>query len=161
MIMRSNELLTISGRRGYGKSTLAMSLISNLTRKEVWDPLAEFGGYQPQNGSSEEFEAWLKPIFIRGNCFIMVDEADLVLPVRKPLGPYAYKLVNIGRHRNLGLGMVTRRIAELNKTAFSQSESIYLFKHSIPNDIKYLAEFIDGVEVVRTFEKYQYAVFRM
>lgn len=161
MTMRSNELFTISGKRGYGKTTLAMSLISGLSRVQIWDPMNEFNGYVPSTGTPDEFDAWLKQIYLQGNTFILVDEADFVMPVKKPLSPYAYKVVNVGRHRNIGMGMVTRRIAELNKTAFSQSETIYLFRHSISNDINYLREFIEGVDVVRSFEKYQYSAFRM
>lgn len=162
--MRSNELCTISGKRGYGKTTLAKSLISGLSRVAIWDPLGEYSHpnrYIPKTGTPEEFDMWVGRWFNVGNVFLMVDEADFVMNVKKPLLPAAYKVVNIGRHRNVGMGMLTRRIAELNKTAFSQSEDIFLFKHSIKNDIDYLKEFIDGVEEIRKFEKYQYKCFRM
>ena len=162
--MKSNELFTISGKRGYGKTTLAQSLISGLSRVAVWDPLDEYkhkNSYVPVSGTIEEFDRWLKGWYIQGNIFLLVDESDFVMPVKKPLTPIAYKVVNVGRHRNVGMGMLTRRIAELNKTAFSQSEDIYLFRHSIKNDINYLREFIEGVEEIRTFEKFQYKCYRM
>jgi len=162
--LRSNELCTISGKRGYGKTTLAKSLISGLSRVAVWDPLGEYkhpNSYIPTTGTPEEFDRWLWSWYSAGNVFIMVDEADFVMNVKRPLLPMAYKVVNIGRHRNVGMGMLTRRIAELNKTAFSQSEEVYLFRHSIKNDIDYLKEFIDGVEEIRKFEKYQYKRYRM
>ena len=162
--MRSNELTTISGKRGYGKTTLAKSLISGLSRVAVWDPMGEYNhknSYIPNTGTMEEFDYWLKGWWIQGNVFLLVDESDFVMPVKKTLTPYAYKIVNVGRHRNIGMGMLTRRIAELNKTAFSQSEDIYLFRHSIKNDIDYLKEFIDGVEEIRKFKKFQYKCYKM
>jgi len=162
--MRSNEICTVSGRRGYGKTTLAKSLISGLSRVAIWDPISEYNhpnSYVPTAGTIEEFDNWLKTWWVKGNVFILVDEADFVMPVRKPLTPMAYKIVNVGRHRNIGMGMLTRRIAELNKTAFSQSENVYLFRHSISNDINYLKEFLDGVESIRTLEKFQYKCYRM
>lgn len=162
--MNSQEVITISGKRGYGKTTLIKSLISNLSRIAIWDPMAEYNhinSYIPSQGTQEEFDAWLLQWWKIGNVFLVVDEADFVMPVKKPLSPAAYKIINVGRHRNIGIAMLTRRIAELNKTAFSQSENIFLFRHSISNDINYLREFIDGVEIVRTFEKFQYKQFRM
>lgn len=162
--MRSNEILTISGKRGYGKTTLIKSLIANLSRVAIWDPMAEYdhpNSYRPKQGTIAEFDAWLHQWWMLGNVFLVVDEADFVMPVKKPLSPEAYSIINVGRHRNIGLAMLTRRIAELNKTAFSQSENIFLFRHSISNDVNYLREFIDNVEVIRTFEKYQYKQFRM
>ncbi|HSQ86327.1 MAG TPA: hypothetical protein VLM43_16565 [Desulfobacterales bacterium] len=162
--MKSNELFTISGKRGYGKTTLAKSLIGQLTRVAIWDPMGEYqhpGRYIPEMGTLEEFNSWLSGIWQVGNCFILVDEADFVMPVKKPLIPFAYKVVNTGRHRNIGMGMITRRIAELNKTAFSQSEHVFLFRHSISNDIRYLAEFIEGVEEIRNLEKFQYKQYRL
>ena len=162
--MRSDELFTISGKRGHGKTTLAMSLISGLSRVAVWDPMDEYkhkNSYIPTLGTIEEFDRWLEGWYMQGNIFLLVDEADFVMSVKKPLTPTAYKVVNVGRHRNVGMGMLTRRIAELNKTAFSQSENIYLFRHSIKNDVDYLKEFIEGVEEIRTFEKFQYKCYRM
>lgn len=162
--MRTDEICTISGKRGYGKTTLAMSLIATLSRVAIWDPMNEYkhvNSYTPKQGTPEEFDRWINGWYNLGNVFILVDEADFVMPVKKPLSPAAYRVVNVGRHRNMGMGMLTRRIAELNKTAFSQSENIYLFRHSISNDINYLKEFIEGVEVVKKFEKYQYQCFRM
>ena len=162
--MKSNELTTISGKRGYGKTTLAKSLISGLSRVAIWDPMGEYdhpNSYLPKTGTPKEFDAWLYGWWLQGNVFLMVDEADFVMNVKKTLTPTAYKVVNVGRHRNVGMGMLTRRIAELNKTAFSQSEDIFLFKHSIKNDIDYLKEFIEGVEEIRKFKKYQYKCYKM
>lgn len=162
--MRSDELCTVSGKRGYGKTTLAKSLISGLSRVAIWDPMDEYkhkNSYLPKTGTIEEFDRWLKGWYMRGNVFLLVDEADFVMPVKKTLTPTAYKVVNVGRHRNVGMGMLTRRIAELNKTAFSQSEEVFLFRHSIKNDVDYLKVFIEGVEEIRTFEKFQYKCYRM
>lgn len=163
--MRSDEVLTIAGKRGYGKTTIAQEVIQSLSRVAIWDPHREYdhaNSYHPVNGSIDEFEQWLKPLWQNGNIFIMIDEADEVIPVQPViLSPTIYKIVNYGRHRNIGLGMITRRIAMLNKTAFSQSVEIILFHHFTPNDIRYLSEFIPNTDELIKLQKYQYKVYNL
>ena len=160
--MRSDELVTIAGKRGYGKTTAAKELVQGLSRIQIWDPMGEYdNSYTPVSGSIEEFNTFLKSIWIRGNCFVLVDEADQVMPELKPLCLYANKIVNLGRHRNIGMGMITRRIAVLNKNAFAQSSMLVLFHHFAPNDIRYLSEFIPTAEELIKLQKYQYKVYQL
>jgi len=155
--MRSDEIVTISGKRGYGKTTIAKTLIQGLNRVAVWDPMNEFANsYIPQTGSIDEFNQFLKPIWEQGNTFILVDESDQVMPEGRPLCLYANKIINLGRHRNIGIGLVTRRIANLNKNAVAQSHAIILFHHFLPNDIRYLSEFVKEADKLQDLKKYQY-----
>ena len=158
--MQSDEIVTIAGKRRYGKTTVSKELIQGLSRVKIWDPMGEYeNSYIPSTGSIDEFNNFLKSNWINGNCFILVDEADQVMPVLKPLCEYANKIINLGGHRNIGIGMITRRIAELNKTAFSQSSLIILFHHFTPNDIRYLSEFIPDANSLIKLQKYQYKVY--
>lgn len=160
--MKSNEVITISGKRGYGKTTLAKNIIGQLKRVAVWDPMNEYehpNSYIPQRGDMKEFNSWLKGYWQTGNVFILVDEADQVMPERKPLPDYANKIINLGRHRNIGIGMVTRRLANLNKTAVSQSATLYLFHHFLINDIRYLKEMIPEAESLQKLQKFQYKTY--
>lgn len=161
--MRSDEIFVVAGRRGYGKTTLAKNLISKLQRVIVWDPMAEYGdrGYVPKHGTIEEFNSVAKQVWERGNIFFMVDEADQVMPSQKPLAPYANRLINLGRHRNIGVGLISRRIANLNKTAVSQAANLYLFNQYLPNDIRYLKEFIPDVESISNLPRFKYRIYKL
>lgn len=163
--MRSDELITIAGKRGYGKTTAAKTLISKLIRVIIWDPMNEYkefpNRYIPSTGSIEEFNRFLKFYWDQGNIFIFVDEADQVLPEGRPLCEYGGKIVNLGRHKNIGMGTITRRIALLNKTVVSQAQELILFHTFIPNDIRYLNEFIIGADQLRTLPKYKFKTYRM
>jgi len=160
--MKSSEIITISGKRGYGKTTVAKTIISKLKRVVIYDIMHEYSNsYIPQSGSIDEFNSFLKRYWETGNVFILVDEADQVMPEGRPLCEYANKIINLGRHRNIGMGMVTRRLARLSKTAFSQSQEIILFHHFMPNDINYLKEFITNAEDLRFLQKYEYKVYKL
>lgn len=160
--MKSSEILTISGKRGYGKTTVAKTIISKLQRVSIWDPMHEYtNSYIPQSGSIDEFDSFLKRHWHTGNIFILVDEADQVMPEGRPLSLYANKIINLGRHRNIGMGMITRRLASLNKTAFSQSQEIILFHHFMPNDLRYLSEFITGADRLQYLQKFEYKTYQL
>ncbi|MBU1013773.1 MAG: hypothetical protein KKG99_12275 [Bacteroidetes bacterium] len=162
--MKSVEVITISGKRGYGKTTLAKNIIGQLSRVAVWDMMAEYNhpnSYIPHRGDMKEFNTWLKGYWNTGNVFILVDEADQVMPEGKPLVEYANKIINLGRHRNIGMGMITRRLANLNKTAVSQSATMYLFHHFIINDIRYLKEMIPDAESLHNLQKFQYKTYNL
>lgn len=158
--MNSNELAVISGKRGFGKTTLAKTLISGLSRVAIWDPMGEYGGpnaYIPHTGNAGEFNEWVKGYWNVGNVCLMVDESDQVMAERKELPVYANKVINLGRHRNIGLIMITRRLASLSKTAVSQCADLFLFHHFLINDIKYLEGMIgDDAHKLKNLAKYQY-----
>ena len=161
--MLTSDIITIAGKRGYGKTTLAKKIVSMMPRVAIYDLMGEYEhkyAYIPLTSSIEEFDNWLKTLWSIGNVFILVDESDQIAPVEKPLSPYMNKIINLGRHRGIGMGLVTRRIARLNKTAFSQSTEVFLFHHFVPNDLKYLKEFFPDADRIRKLPKYKYLVFR-
>jgi len=158
--MQSDEIVTIAGKRGYGKTTVAKSLISKLQRVAVWDPMHEYkNSYHPVSGTIEEYDQFLKRLWLQGNVFIFVDEADQVMPEGRPLCEYARLIVNLGRHRNIGMGLISRRIALVSKTAVSQSRELILLHQFMPNDIKYLSEFIPDAKELKKLQKFQYKTY--
>ena len=115
--------------------------------------------YIPHSGTIDEFNEFLKPIWNQGNCFVLVDESDQVMPELTPLCFYANKIINLGRHRNIGMAFVTRIIARLNKNAFAQSAELILFHHFAPNDIRYLNEIIPDAESLIRLKKFEYKIY--
>jgi DNA helicase HerA-like ATPase len=155
-------MFVIAGKRGYGKTTVAKTIISPLKRVAIWDPMHDYvNSYHPQTGSIDEFDMWMRSLWYQGNIFILVDEADIVMPEKKELSIYANKIVNLGRHRNIGMGVITRRIARLNKTVVSQCEVLISFHQFIPNDIKYLNEFLPNAKSLIGLKKFEYKTYQL
>lgn len=160
--MRSDVISVIAGQRGSGKTTLAKTLISGLTRVIIYDPMHEYNpaiSYRPTTDSIEEFEKVAGHVWDTGNTFFVVDEAERYLVNNTRLPINTFKIINSGRHRNIGLLLVTRRIAELHKSPFSLAEQVYLFHLFAPNDIRYIKEFYDGADYLRRLNKYEYVIF--
>ncbi len=144
-IIESDNIITIAGMRGMGKSELARHIFKQFTNLKVWDPLGqytEFDNYVPTRGSPEEFDAICKMIWDQSNVMFAVEECESVLGERMALTPYSFKIILQGRNRGIGLIAITRRIALLNKTVFSLSDHAFLFRFFAPNDVKYCQEFI-------------------
>jgi len=138
--------ITICGGQGTGKTTLEGELLRQYPRVVIFDPNDEFQDYPsryvPESDSPLELERVASKVWASGNAILVVSEAELYLPVTKPLTRSVFKILSRGRHRNCGIMADTRRIALLNKSVFSLSKHVFIFRHFAPNDIRYLQEFI-------------------
>lgn len=158
----------VCGMRGTGKSHLLRKIVRATSKYVLWDPLREHGSlgvvvrtpaqlrvslrthsrivFQGFTRDKTEFEQVAASVFNWGNRFVFVDEADQVMPSRS-IGPAAKELVDLGRHRNVGLMCVTRRIADLDKSPVAQANKLFIFKTTLPQDLEYLRGFV--TEAVR------------
>ena len=160
--MRSDEIIIIAGTRGSGKTTLGKTLIAGLNRVLIYDPMGEYNptiSYRPKTDTIEEIEKVGKYVWDQGNMMFVVDEAERYFRNRITLPMNLFKIINSGRHRGIGLMLITRRIAELHKTPFSMAAKVYLFYLFTPNDISYIKEFYRNGEAVRSLNKYEYLTY--
>jgi hypothetical protein len=156
MELRSFDSVTIAGAKGSGKSTLEHALLSAYPRVFVFDTLDEFPQYKlgkitdpntsryiPKTNDRKELDYVCAYIYARYNTMLLVSEAELFMPVVPvELEPNVMNIATRGRHRNVGMMLDTRRIANLNKTAFSLCEFQFIFRHWSPNDLDYLSKFL-------------------
>jgi len=118
--------------------------------------------FHPHSDTKDDFDRFMGICWDRGNLFICIDEAERYMRVKRQLPEFATKVINTGRHRNIGMLVVTRRLAELNKTVFGLSDTAIMFQMFLPNDIRYIKEFYgEGAEELKGIGKYHYKVFSM
>lgn len=137
--------VTVCGMKGTGKSNLERFLLKMYPSVFVFDVLEEFQDYPnyiPRTNDPRELDSVAKAIWNQGNVTLLVSEAELFLPNTGTLPPNIFRLLTRGRHRNIGVIVDTRRIANLSKTAFSLSEHVFVFRHFSPTDTRYLQEFL-------------------
>ena len=161
--LKSDQLCTIAGQRGTGKTFKAKELIAGMERVIIYDPVGEYDpnfSYVPETDSVEEFEGFMKKIWFMGNVMVVVDEAERFMRNNGVIMPYTYKVINTGRHRNIGMIMITRRLAELHKTPFGLSAVVILFRLFSPGDITYISGFLPNAEEVAGLADYKYKVYK-
>jgi len=150
---------TVCGMKGTGKTTLEFYLLPKYPRVLVFDPngeFPEFERYVPRSDKPDELDHVCETIWKQGNVCLLVSEAEVYLPVYGGLGPNVFKCITRGRHRNIGLIFDTRRIANLNKTAFGLSEHCFIFRHFSPTDLRYLGEFLPDVSMLPKLPDYNF-----
>ncbi len=166
--IRSDQIITITGIRGSGKSYFLNTLLKSNNSFLVYDLMHEHkidGAikinnlkdlqfhlskghrkliYRPKSADFEEFDWICDAVYRMGNRTLFVEEANRMMP-NMQISSSASQFIDLGRHRKVGMVCLTRRIALLDKLPVSQSEHIIVFKTVLPNDIKYLKEFIGDI----------------
>ena len=161
--MSEKKIILILGKRGTGKSYLAMKLIENERRLLVFDTLGEYeNGVVFEAEKSEQFmEFWkriysgnfrliyrpLNPeaeideiaelVFLLGYMTFLVEEVDCYCTSWQISDAFAH-IVQRGRHKNISLIGVTQRPFGIHRLLTSQAKEIYIFGTNEPRDREYL-----------------------
>jgi hypothetical protein len=169
---KPDELMSISGLRGSGKTHLAEEiirtrLIPNDIDYYIYDLNDEYrtfpreNVYVPKTTAMPEFDTIASKIWDKGDVVFNIDEAENFINVRNPLTESMINITRRGRHRKIGAIAITRRIAEFSKEYFSLSDWVVLFKMFSPNDLRYVGAFLSKEDADRlpTLKSYHYLVY--
>ena len=171
--LKVSDISIIVGQRGSGKTQLAKHLAKQYLSKsiDIWIydvnneyldleiryTISSVHRYIPKDvGDIEEFEDFIWKAWRHKRIVVLIEEADLYANPHSI--PRAFKnLVARGRHRKIGMILITRRIASMHKYPCSQAKHFFIFRTILPNDIKYLKEFIgDKAEELPNLPDYHF-----
>jgi DNA helicase HerA-like ATPase len=155
MLIRSDEIVIIIGRKGHGKTTLLKLLLKQLRRYAVFDILGvyrEFGAlvptteactydktvYIPQTEAIDaEYEEFAAAVLRCGNRTIILDEAHWIYRP-KGVGKNAQLVLRLGRHVAVGLWLATHRVLDLAKLVYQQADHLFLGQLLVYRDLEEL-----------------------
>jgi hypothetical protein len=156
MIIRSDEVVVIIGRKGHGKTTLLKLLLRPLKRYAVFDVLGayrEFGAlvstqaeactydktvYIPRTEAIDaEYEEFAAAVLRCGNRTIILDEAHWIYRP-KGVGKNAQMVLRLGRHVAVGLWLATHRVLDLAKLVYQQADHLFLGQLLVYRDLEEL-----------------------
>ncbi len=93
---------------------------------------------------------------------VVVDEAETFMPEGKNFPEHAFKIVMQGRHKNIGMIVTTKRIAELKKTIVSQAKYVIMFRHFLKNDVDYIRSFAgDKAFGLKDLHDYRFMIYSL
>jgi len=86
---------------------------------------------------------------------IIVEEINNVM---ERGGEYSKQIVDMGRHKNLGIHGTARRPLGLDKLFMSQVDVFWIGRTTLPNDLKYYRDFLPptAVDQLNSLEKYSF-----
>lgn len=160
-----NQIITIMGQKGSGKTTLAMEIIESRPRVLVIDPSGEYeemkgaivvmGAEDAANSLNElqekprfllvasdlldddETMDLLAVAFTIPNILIVIDECSLYCDPHS-LPEDIARLIRYGRKKEIDLIFIARRPSEIHRELTAQSDLVVTFRQMEPIDITYL-----------------------
>jgi energy-coupling factor transporter ATP-binding protein EcfA2 len=180
------KIITITGQRGSGKSTLVKQILPSKTRLLVYDTLGEYNAhgvvinnlpdlakfwttthrgnfkiiYQPLDPFGE-FDIICRLIFECGNVCFCVEEIDSFIS-RSPAG-LDYSFLNIvqrGRHKHIELIAITQRPFAIPPILRSQTKVFYSFCQMESRDIDWYKNIYgDSADELRNLKTFEYLVY--
>lgn len=171
MKIEITDIFCLLGKRGSGKSELAKHFLREMDKNEypllILDINNEYKKDDFPNAiiykskSIEEYQnEYSKKInnFINSNNggMIIFEDVDVLVSSTHIPMPIL-DLVIRGRHKNIGCMFLFRRANNIHKQILYNSHHIFIPKITLPNDIKYLSEYIPQTEtIVPHLKKYQF-----
>lgn len=178
--------LVITGKRGYGKTTLAKSIIDKVKSLKdkaiiILDPNNEYTGDYLFNDINMFRYAIHDEGIRRGKSYVMkfkdVDDLHAVIfEVETAFDIYLVleeannvtspnfitkslkNIVMLGRHSNINYLAVCRRPAEISRNLTSQAHAIISFRHNERNDLKFLDDYGFDQEELKTLSVGDYKI---
>lgn len=168
-----NSIVTVYGPPGSGKTNYIKWLLRQpqYRRHIVFDPMKEYdsGEYNVFRPSSRRYDdggnAELNDLIddmvisapgdVRPK-FIVVDEANRVIPNRKDPGPAVADLIDFNRHFGVSLITIARRPTQLNTDLENLANHIFIFGGRGKNDYRSYADIHrDLPEAIEEKEQYE------
>lgn len=104
---------------------------------------------------SEILDEFIKILYYRGNCTIMIEEIQNFASVHK-ISPFLKQASLTGRHKKVNFITTTQRVAEIHKSLLSQAHHIFAGYTDSPNDKKTLREYGFDMDEIDSLEKYSF-----
>lgn len=105
--------------------------------------------------NSEEVNEYLRLLYHRGNCTVVIEEVQNFGSVHKI--PHYLKQISLtGRHKKINFITTTQRIAEIHKSIISQSHNIFSGYCDNPLDIGTLKQYGFRTDLLETLQKRQF-----
>lgn len=161
--MNEKKIILIFGKRGSGKSYLAIKEIENELRLVVFDTMSEYKNgvvfgtenydellkfwrtvyhqnfriiYRPIK-PNEEIEQIGELVYALGNCCFLIEEIDCYCSPYQISDNFA-AIIQRGRHKNITLIGISQRPYGIHRLLTSQAKEIYVFNTNEPRDREYL-----------------------
>lgn len=182
-LKKKRIIIIIYGRTGSGKTNLTKYLIKEYCKENdkriiIIDPQYEYAGevvvynyldFIDYVTDKKEFKIVCRfendidynylfdSIYEIGKCLLVVEEIEIYINPKSENSKFNY-LVRYGRHRDISIIGVARRISELNINFRSQVNYIFTFKQIEKRDLMILSEMGFNENEIKNLPEYKFKV---
>lgn len=166
MLIKTTDIITISGKRESGKTYLSKFLIDSLNANDydidIYDINRE---YDKEYGNIIRFKSVADykekiPILVneamnKGSKFLVIDDADLIID-QNSIPSAILECLQIGRHRDIGMILIFRRVNTMHKQVIFNTNHFFIFKSKLLLDRDYFKKNLSSDFDILNLEQYEF-----
>ena len=162
----STDIISISGKRGSGKSVLSNIIIDNLVEKGINVSILDINNDYDIDGARRyrfkdlvEYRIFVNTISEKamrsGNQFLIFDDADVIIDSNR-MPANILDLIIRGRHKNVGAMFLFRRVNTMHKEIIFNANHFFIFKSKLLLDREYFNKNLDGNFDIINLKQYEF-----
>lgn len=164
----ATDVIVVSGKRHSGKTVLAKWIIDKYIEQdndvEIFDINNEYGNYKHKAlinkfASVSDYKLKINELVNRamakGNKILVFDDVDTIIS-QNSIPEAMLECIIRGRHRNIGLILIFRRINSMHKQIIFNADHFFIYRSKFDLDIRYLQDNLGTDFSLDNLDKYEF-----
>lgn len=164
----ATNVIVISGKRHSGKTVLAKWIIDKYIEQNndvvIYDINGEYVNYKHKaliykfasvNDYKMKIDELINSDMSKGNRILVLDDID-VLVSQNSIPESLLECLIRGRHRNIGLILIFRRINSIHKQIIFNADHYFIYRSKFELDIRYLQDNLGAIFSLDDLDKYEF-----
>lgn len=169
MVYKIDDIVVVSGKRGSGKSYLTKYLVEQYAKigdliiildindeyDDLKDSNVEIIKIKDKTDYIEKINKYLDYAMKNTHVFLVLEDIDLLIDQYK-IPESILNSLQIGRHRDIGMLFIFRRMNSIHKQVLFNTTHFYIFKSKLFLDRDYFAKQLNGDFDIINLNQYEF-----
>lgn len=166
MILNNTDIITISGKRHSGKTILSNFLIGLMIENnfdvEILDVNREYDiddvkihRFADLVDYRKRFPEIINSAMQKRDKFLVFDDVDIVIDQNR-MPDSLENCIKIGRHNNVGMMLIFRRINTMHKEVIFNTDHFFIFRSKLLLDREYFSKYLSNDYDIINLSQYEF-----